>query len=164
MILTIWRHGEAGSASTDRQRELTDVGFDDIGFGCHQFHAALDARGIVAPDLILNSPWVRTVQTAQIIASAFTHAPVRELQPLRPGGTVQAVEAALEEIAPAPDHVLLVSHQPLVSQLIGQFLGATTGVPSLSPGSLATLELTTPARACGTLRFWAAPPEYQAGT
>lgn len=167
MIVTVWRHGEAGPAATDRQRELTDDGFDDIGFGCRQFHAALEARLIAAPDLFLHSPWLRTEQTAQILASAFTHAPARELAALRPGGDVTAVAlelAALEGTASASAHVVLVSHQPLVSQLLDYLLGVPCGVPSLSPGSLATLELPVVARACGVLRFWAAPPEYQAGT
>ena len=173
MIVTIWRHGEAGSASSDKQRELSDKGFDDIGFGCHQFHHALTARGIPAPDLLLYSPWVRTRETADIIASAFTHAPSRELDALRPGSSVQRVESALVEMAKnggnpdsdtsAPAHVVLVSHQPLVSQLVDYFLDTAGSVPSLSPGALVTFELSSPARACGELRFWAVPPEYQAG-
>lgn len=163
MIVTVWRHGEAGPASTDRQRELTDAGFDDIGFGCSQFHLALEARGMPAPDLILSSPWVRTAQTAGIIAAAFSQAQCRELAALRPGGTVVGVEAALSALAGCA-HGVLVTHQPLVSQLVTHFLGTPAAVPSLSPGSLATLELPVVAGGCGTLRFWAIPPEYQAGT
>ena len=63
----------------------------------------------------------------------------------------------------APAHVVLVSHQPLVSQLVDYFLDTAGSVPSLSPGALVTFELSSPARACGELRFWAVPPEYQAG-
>ncbi len=33
MIITIWRHGEAGQASRDYERTLTDRGCDDVGFG-----------------------------------------------------------------------------------------------------------------------------------
>ena len=32
MIVTIWRHGEAGRAISDRKRELTGRGTDDIGW------------------------------------------------------------------------------------------------------------------------------------
>ena len=71
MIVTIWRHGEAGEAFADRRRELTDSGRDDISFGCQQFHLACAGRNMPAPDLILHSPWVRTRQTAELIASAF---------------------------------------------------------------------------------------------
>ncbi|MCB1675247.1 MAG: hypothetical protein H6985_20175 [Pseudomonadales bacterium] len=173
MIVTIWRHGEAGSAPSDKQRELTDKGFDDVGFGCRQFHHALEARGMPSPDLLLYSPWVRTRETADIIASAFTHAPSRELEALRPGSSVQRVESALVQLAKPeanpdsdtllPTHVVLVSHQPLVSQLVDYFMDTAGAVPPLSPGAFVTFELSTPARACGELRFWAVPPEYQAG-
>jgi phosphohistidine phosphatase len=166
MILTVWRHGEAGSAFTDRQRELTDSGFDDIGFGCRQFHAALEGRGLAAPDLVLFSPWVRTRETAEIIAAAFTHAQMRELEALRPGSTVPAVDAALGAMEPAlasREHVVLVSHQPLVSHLVDHYLGPDNAVPPLSPGGLVTLSLEAVARDCGELRFWAMPPEYGAG-
>jgi phosphohistidine phosphatase len=164
MLLTIWRHGEAGRALTDRQRELTDKGFDDIGFGCHQFHAALESRGLAPPGRIFFSPWVRTAQTAEIIASAFTHAHSSELAALRPGGTLRAVEAALEATTTGLAHVLLVSHQPLVSQLVDHFLGVDNAVPALPPGGFATLSLDVMAPACGELRFWAVAPEYEIGT
>jgi phosphohistidine phosphatase len=165
MIVTVWRHGEAGSAATDRQRELTDSGFDDIGFGCRQFHAALEARGMAAPGLVLFSPWVRTRETAEIIAAAFTHAQLRELDALRPGSTVPAVETALAAVEPDPAaaHIVLVSHQPLVSQLVTHFLGLGNQVPALSPGSLVTFTLDAVASDCGELRFWAVPPGYEAG-
>lgn len=164
MILTIWRHGEAGRAATDRQRELTDKGFDDVGFGCHQFHAALAGRGLPAPDLVLFSRWVRTAQTAGIIASAFSHAPARELPQLRPGASVAAVEFALAAMRDPPVHAVLVSHQPLVSQLVDYLLGETGLVPSLPPGAFATLDMAVAARACASVCFWAAPPEYEVGT
>ena len=166
MIVTIWRHGEAGSAPTDRQRELTDSGFDDIGFGCLQFHAALEERGMAAPALVLFSPWVRTRETAEIIAAAFTHARLRELDVLRPGSTVPAVEAALGALEPGlagPGHIVLVSHQPLVSRLVDHYLGVDNPVPPLSPGGLVTISLEVAARDCGELRFWAMPPDYRTG-
>lgn len=166
MIITVWRHGEAGSAATDRQRELTDSGFDDIGFACRQFHAALDDRDMAPPDLVLFSPWLRTRETAEVIAAAFTHAQLRELDALRPGGTVAAVEAALAALEPAgdgPGHVVLVSHQPLVSQLVDHYLGADNPVPPLSPGGLVTFSLEAVARDCGEMYFWAVPPGYGMG-
>ncbi|MBP6682199.1 MAG: hypothetical protein KA159_02715 [Halioglobus sp.] len=167
MILTIWRHGEAGRAASDRSRELTDQGCDDIGFGASQFHEALETRALPAPDEILFSPWVRTAQTAQLLAAAFTHAHATELPALRPGATVQAVEAALvatvDKITAPPRHVVLVTHQPLVSELVDHFLGAGNPVPPLTPGGFATLELDLPAPDCATLVFWAVAPEYETG-
>lgn len=162
MMLTIWRHGEAERGAVDRQRQLTETGCDDIGFGCRQFHEACSVRGIPHPGLILYSPWVRTTQTAEIIAAAFTHADLREENALAPGSDAAAVDAALGPVA-AADHILLVSHQPLVSWLAAFYLGDDGPTPSLSPGGLVTLSLDPLAKACGTLRFWALPPEYEAG-
>ena len=166
MVVTIWRHGEAGRAATDRQRQLTDRGLDDVGFGCHQFHRALDVRGVATPELILYSPWKRTRQTAEIIASAFTHATSSEQGALRPGSSVTAVEHCLAQLHDTPEvpaHLVLVSHQPLVSELVLFYLGSDAHVPPLSPGALVTFALDVPARNCGELVFWAAPPEYEAG-
>ena len=67
---------------------------------------------------------------------------------------------------PAPKRPVVVDPvygSPLVSQLVDYFLDTAGSVPSLSPGALVTFELSSPARACGELRFWAVPPEYQAG-
>ena len=166
MIITIWRHGEAGRAATDRQRQLTDRGQDDVAFGCRAFHEALEVRGIVLPELILCSPWTRTLQTAEIVTSVFTDAPSREHAALQPGSVVTAVEHCLinlSDMPEAPSHVVLVSHQPLVSELVEFYLGPGSNVPSLSPGALVSFALDVPAQHCGELVFWAVPPEYEAG-
>ena len=166
MIVTIWRHGEAGRAASDRLRELTGIGEDDVAFGCSQFHEACQAREIPHPDLVLHSGWVRTTQTADIVKSAFTHACMRPLIALQPDSDIPAVDAAISELAvsdPKVQHVVLVSHQPLVSWLVDHYLADRGRAPSLSPGGLVTLQLDLPASGCGQLLFWALPPEYEAG-
>ena len=138
---------------------------DDIGFGCHRLHDALHMRSLPAPDLILYSPWVRTTETAKIILSAFTHANSHELGALRPDSTVPAIESSLADLQVTTDgtaHLIVVSHQPLVSQLARHLLGAGHGVPSLSPGALVSLSLDVVAADCARLLFWAVPPEYEA--
>lgn len=166
MIVSIWRHGEAGRAVSDRQRELTADGEDDLGFACHQFYDACEQRGIPSPGLILHSAWVRTTQTADILAAAFTHATMRALSALQPGSDIARVDSALSEVFAGPDkleHIALVSHQPLVSFLVDHYLGGTVSVPPLPPGGLATLDMDVPAGGCAQLLFWALPPEYEAG-
>ena len=165
MILTIWRHGEAGSAATDRLRELTDRGTEDVGFGCHQFHNLCETMGIVHPELLLYSEWVRTTQTVDIIGLAFNHAPREHCAALIPGRRPADVETALLrrlQQSPSLEHILLVSHQPLVSLLVDYLLGDCGEVPPLSPGGLATLEMDVPAAGCASLRFSAQPPNYEA--
>ncbi len=163
MIVTFWRHGEAGSAATDRQRQLTDRGTDDVAFGCHRFHDTCAERGLPHPDRILHSPWVRTTQTADIVASAFTHAGMQSFESLMPGMAVGDVDDALQALGgEAGQHLVLVTHQPLVSRLVDHYLGERGRVPSLSPGGYAVLELAAAASGCGSLLFWALPPEYEA--
>jgi len=149
----------------DRDRELTDSGRDDVGFGCQQFHDACSVRGIPHPLRILHSPFIRTNQTAEIIAAAFSHATRTWMDALHPGSDVDAVDQALIDIVDgeaAHEHVLLVSHQPLISYILGHYLGDPGAVPALSPGGLATLSLDTPGKDCGRILFWAQPPEFEA--
>ena len=165
MIVTIWRHGQAGSAFTDRERQLTGTGTDDVGFGCQQFHEVCNERGLSHPERILHSTWVRTTQTADIIASAFTHAEMLPSQALIPGCAPVDVDHLLEQIlagADTPRHVVLVSHQPLVSNLVDHYLADGGRVPSLNPGGLVSIELEVAAMGCGQLLFWSLPPGYEA--
>jgi len=165
MILTIWRHGQAEEGTPDRQRALTESGRDDVGFGCHQFHLASQTRSIPHPDRILYSSWLRASQTAEIIAAAFSHAIVEEMVALAPTSDVAAVDSALSALINTDNtdgHVALVSHQPLVSGLVNHYLGVTGAVPDLPPGGLVTLSLEFPVSGCGSLLFWAFPPEYEA--
>jgi phosphohistidine phosphatase len=166
MILTIWRHGAAEEGVNDRLRELTASGRDDIGFGSHRLHEACSASNVSHPHTILHSPLVRTSQTAGIIAAAFTHASLSAVQALQPGSTVAAVDEAVSrfiDFGHQQQHMLLVSHQPLVSHLVEHYLGEGSSVPFLSPGGLVTLSMEVLAPACGRLLFWAFPPEYEAG-
>ena len=106
------------------------------------------------------------METAEIVASAFTHAPSREHAALQPGSAVTAVEHGLlnlSDMPEAPAHVVLVTHQPLVSELVEFYLGPASNVPPLSPGALVTFTLDVPAQHCGELAFWAVPPDYEAG-
>jgi phosphohistidine phosphatase len=114
---------------------------------------------------VLHSPLVRTTQTAEIISSAFNHASVSVEAALQPGGSVTALDATVAALSEQQRvaHIVLVSHQPLVSYLLAHYLGEVGSVPSLPPGGLATLALDVCATGCGTALFWAFPPEYEAG-
>lgn len=165
MIVTIWRHGEAGQAVSDHVRELTGQGADDISYGAHRLCQHLVDRDLGDPDLVLHSRWVRTTQSAEIISAAFSHAPMRESEALIPGSDPAGVDDALAELignAGTVDHIILVSHQPLVSRLVERYLDPLLAVPPLSPGGFCTLTLEVAARGCGRLLFWALPPTFEA--
>lgn len=166
MIVTILRHGQAGSAPIDSQRTLTSKGREDITLGAQKFCDSLLNRNLPEPSLILYSQWLRTTQTAQIVSSQFPRASVEPTDSLVPGATQSDVNATLSSVleqAIAVEHVTLVSHQPLVSELADYYLGYPNSVPGLSPGALFTLEMGVSAQDCASLLFWAAPPSYEVG-
>ncbi|MEP4484690.1 MAG: histidine phosphatase family protein [Halioglobus sp.] len=166
MIITVWRHGEAEQTIPDEQRELTSSGMDDIGFGCHQFVSHLKARNLPAPEAVFSSTLLRARQTADIIAGVFTQARVSDASALVPGASVEHVDALVTQWADtaAPDaHLLLVSHQPLVSLLLDYWTGEPGKVALLPPGGLATVELGMAGPGQASLQFWCLPPEYGVG-
>ncbi len=163
MILTIWRHGQAANAAVDSERELTETGLDDISFGCDQFHRQCELRRLTLPALILHSRWMRTAQTAAIIGRQFPQAAVEAADALIPGRGVRDVDQLLESYLEAGvEHLLLVSHQPLVSTLVDYYLGSKGRVASLVPGGFAMLRLDFAGADCAELVFSAQPPEYRA--
>ncbi|MEH6591484.1 MAG: hypothetical protein V7746_14580 [Halioglobus sp.] len=165
MIVTVFRHGEAGFELVDANRSLTSRGIDDISFGARQFRDACTLRKLPTPTLFLYSKWLRTTETADILALSFIGVPMRPEQALIPDATCTEVVAMLSQLdeAEGPEHVVLVSHQPLVSELADYLLGRSNPVPSLSPGGQFTVELPVAARDCASLLFWSLPPEYEAG-
>ncbi len=162
MLITIWRHGEAGSARSDRQRELTSSGASALITGVGQFVRALEARALPQPSEVWCSPWCRTRQTASILQQQGL-LPAMDESRLQPGASISAVEDWLNASVDYSDerHILLVSHQPFVSQLIDYLLGDTRVAP-LSPGGFACLRAPVVAPAMADCLFWALPPYYGA--
>ena len=162
MIVTIIRHGQAGSAATDEIRELTTKGVDDIGFASQRLGALCQSKSLALPDRILHSAWRRTRQTAQILSAGLT-TPMASLDALLPDRYVEDVDKGLSTqaaLSEPPLHCVLVGHQPLVSELLDHYLGERGIAPALPPGGLVCIDLEVPAAACGRLLFWAMPPDY----
>jgi phosphohistidine phosphatase len=161
MLLTVWRHGEAGMAPIDQSRTLTARGISDVQTGAAAFAEMLELRALSAPSRLYFSRWQRTRETADLIARVFPHLPTQPLDALIPGSTVEAALSSLQDLPDLGEHVLIVSHQPLVSRLVDTLLGERGRVPPLAPGSFACIEFDgLPAPGCGLLRYWAAPPDY----
>ncbi|GAB5449712.1 MAG: hypothetical protein Hals2KO_00400 [Halioglobus sp.] len=117
-------------------------------------------------DVLLHSPWQRTTQSATIIQRSFPDAQVVSNDALRPGATTTDVDELLQTLLAGespPQHLMLVSHQPLVSRLVDHYLNDLGRVPALSPGGFATLQLEVPATGCASLCCWALPPDYEPG-
>jgi phosphohistidine phosphatase len=132
--LWVLRHGEAANkAPTDDQRPLTRKGEGEaLTSAAHLIGQPLDA--------ILASPYLRAQQTATLVHEALRFsAAVRTVPWLTPESDPLAVAGHLERLG--LEHVLLVSHQPLVGNLVGLLQHGNLSEPEpMSTASLAELE------------------------
>lgn len=132
MKLWILRHGEAEAhARTDAERNLTERGRAEVlRSAAHLIGQPLGA--------IIASLYVRAQQTARLVREALGFVPdIRTVPWLTPEGSPEQVLAHLV----AEDNVLLVSHQPLVGNLISFLQHGHSRQPQpMYTASLAQLE------------------------
>lgn len=144
MQLFILRHGDAEArASSDRERQLTKHGRNEV--------AAIVETAVVAlqqVDKIIASPYVRTQQTAAIVAQALSK-PIETSAEITPDGNIPSVIKLIENAG--VNSLLLVSHQPLVGELVNKLTGKSNGYYSMGTAALAMIELDLVAVGCGEL-------------
>lgn len=146
MKLWVLRHGEAASqARSDAERELTAAGVEQVLHSSEQ----LVQQSV---ELILASPYVRAQQTATLVHDALRlERPIVTVPWLTPDSDPQKVLAHLDGLG--LDSVLLVSHQPLVGNLIGLLEhGHLQSPQAMQTASLAELEGDWPLAGLMTLR------------
>ena len=160
MNLYLLRHGLAAEPdvqnfSQDAHRPLTPKGKSKL-WEIAEGMASLE----LAFDLILSSPYLRARQTAEIVAEALKARKRLELsETLAPAGSTKKLIELLKKLEPSAGDVLLVGHEPYLSELIALLVAGQTGLSvvmkkgglcklsaaSLQPGRCATLEwLLTP--------------------
>ena len=131
MRVTLIRHAEAGDdAPRDEDRALTARGREDA----RRLGRALARRGVEF-SLMVTSPLVRAVQTAEIVASelgyrdriAVTELLVPEAAASRVVGFLRSLERETE--TKGPPSIALVAHEPILSGLAE----ALTGKPRHPP-------------------------------
>lgn len=111
MKLWVLRHGEAEPHGTrpDSERTLTVKGREEV----LRTAAELIGKPLTA---IYASPYLRAQETAEIVRAALNFAPeIRTVEWLTPDNRPQAVAEQLVSV----DNALLVSHNPLVGNLLG---------------------------------------------
>lgn len=134
MKVWVLRHGEAANnAATDAQRPLTKLGEGEV---------LTSAAQLVGQPLeaIVASPYLRAQQTATLAHNALRFdADVLTVPWLTPESDPLEVAVHLEKLG--LDHVLLVSHQPLVGNLISLLQHGNLREPEpMRTASLAELE------------------------
>ncbi|CAI8985210.1 phosphohistidine phosphatase [Pseudomonas sp. IT-P12] len=133
MKLWVLRHGEAEpfGSRPDSERALTAHGREEV------LRSAAELMGTPIT-AIYASPYLRAQQTAEIVRTALGFAPdIRTVEWLTPDNRPQAVAEQLVSV----DNALLVSHNPLVGNLLGYLQNGHVQDPeTVKTAGLAELE------------------------
>jgi phosphohistidine phosphatase len=155
------RHGEADAEAPeglgDEARALTAKARASTAA-----HFASLAERIGSVSLVLTSPLVRTVQTAQMLSTILKHeGTLRAHRCLLPDMPVGAVAPVIDEHS--NENIVLVGHQPSMGALAAHLLGMQSFPKPVNPGTIIALERATEATEPGAtpapakLLFYAAP-------
>ena len=141
MNLYILRHGIAVESGTpgyekDSERPLTPEGERKLA----RIAGAMKEMELTF-DLILSSPYVRARQTAEVVARCFRAGKALEFSDeLTPGGDPRALIGEIHRHEPEPRDVLLVGHEPYLSDLVAMLVAGKTGLTvTLKKGGLCKL-------------------------
>lgn len=158
MQLYIVRHGiaidrEDPKCPAEAERYLTEEGVEKTKQAAEGV-AALGATG----DLLITSPYVRAVQTAEIFADALEHArqKIRRNEMLLPGSepTLLFRELAREKQASS---IFVFGHAPQLDEVIATALGLKKHLTSLKKAGVALIELKRISPPMGVLAWLATP-------
>ncbi len=142
MNLYLLRHGIAvdraeSDPAKDSERPLTAKGKQRLW----ESTKAMEALELNFK-VILSSPYLRAMQTAEIVAEAFTlRKKLIFTDKLAPGGNPKALIEQINALKPAAKNILLVGHEPYLSQFIATLTGGGPKLQlELRKGGLAKLE------------------------
>ena len=153
MRIYLFRHGEAlskadPSVSSDPQRPLIEEGI-------HQTRQAAEAllKMEIPVDAVFTSPWVRAKQTAKIVCEVLGLNSV--LQDMEELAGDRAVEDVMNALAKQSHHdeIMLVGHNPLLSDLAAHLLSLSTAMQvDLKKSGICAVETDRiPPKSAGTL-------------
>ena len=117
MKLYLMRHAEpVDGEPMDSERGLTDQGRYQAGE-----MAAFLVKQIGRVDIVITSPFVRAVETAEIMGQALG-AHLADTKMLEPDGTPVPMWREIERLAQQSEDVLVVGHAPSLTQLISEIV------------------------------------------
>lgn len=135
MILYFLRHGKAAPAdgADDAGRQLTPEGEDAL-----RAAAILWRRLNLRPDVVISSPLLRAMRTAQLFCEGvgLRHDPIAE-PALAPGAGWGGMARAMAA-HPAARRVMFVGHEPDLSTAVAELIGASS--VRLRAGGVACVE------------------------
>jgi phosphohistidine phosphatase len=139
MEIYLVRHGIAEDGNEklrDGSRALTEK-------GRRRFQKTARAFGKLGRkiDLILTSPLVRAVQTAEILAGETRHDEVAVLEELDPKFDAESVRAALAKRSADSGAVALVGHEPQLSSLLASLSGVAQSDLDFKKGAIVRIDV-----------------------
>lgn len=159
MQLYIVRHGiaidrEDPKCPPDPERYLTEEGIEKT----KQVAKGVAALG-VSPDLMLSSPYVRAMQTAEIFAHALDYSKqkIRRTDLLLPGSEPSMLFRELAKDKQS-SLIFLFGHAPQLDDIVATALGSKHHVTSLKKAGVALIELKRVSPPTGQM-IWLAPPK-----
>jgi len=159
MQLYIVRHGiaiapEDPKCPPDPERYLTEEGMEKT----RQVAKGVAKIG-AAPDLMMSSPYLRALQTAEVFAQVLEYAKqkIRKSDLLLPGAEPLQL---FRELAKNKDHsaVFVFGHAPHLDDVIATALGSKQHISSLKKAGVALVELRRVAPPSGEL-IWLGTPK-----
>ncbi|MDX1676552.1 SixA phosphatase family protein [Arsukibacterium sp.] len=97
-------------------------------------------RHVIAPELVLTSPYPRAIQTAAIVCKEADLAPAQEQDWLALATDSQNALSQLQQQLPAlPQYCMLVGHEPDISALLSLLLGSHQPALKIRKASLTCL-------------------------
>jgi phosphohistidine phosphatase len=113
----------------------------------------------VAPSVILTSPFVRAVQTAEMAAEALApKARIIHTDALIPGSSPSAVYDEIRKYQ-TKGPVLIAGHEPLLGETLSFLAGVDHGIVDLKKGALACLDLDSKQKAPRAVLLWLMTPK-----
>ena len=153
MRVIILRHGisEEAHPQGDYYRRLTPEGRVKL----ERVAAFLNKR--IRPDLVLTSPLVRAVQTAELFSKALEYRnTIAESRNLEPGSSPDSI---IEEISALDDgEVLLIGHDPQLSSLVERMVSSGNLNFSMKKAAVARIDFDHAVRAGEGELKWAVAP------
>lgn len=161
MNLYILRHGIAADRGVeypdDDLRPLTDKGIRRM----RREAEGMNAIGI-APDVIISSPLVRAVQTAEIVRDGLDAPPQMAIsEALVPEAHPSQIIQELVKSHSSLSSVMVVGHEPHMSSLVSYIMtGQVSWLIKLKKGALCNMEISALGR--GQLLWALAPRQLRA--
>jgi len=152
MLIYLLRHGDAPFDSDCGERSLSSQGEAETRNVVTQHFDSLSKI-----PLILCSPTLRARQTLQVVTKTLNYRGELIFEDsLRSGGRLNDVEARIDSLTDV-DQVLLLSHQPLIGQIL-EYLTDKQGIGwSMSTSSLVCLDAITFSRGCAQMVWHTSP-------